>query len=102
MGWVVLDIEHKLSNGWVKSVTAAYEKTDGPAYDRKIVYLFLGDDGTPTYVFADLTEADVLQWVFDDLGATEKAAIESAVDARAAEYRVEIETPEYGNNKPWE
>jgi hypothetical protein len=102
MGWIVLDIEHKLSNGWVKSVTAAYEKQDGPAYDRKVVYLFLGDDGTPTYVFEDLTEADVLQWVFDDLGATRKAEIQLEVDTRAAEFKVEIEQPEYGHQKPWE
>tara|TARA_R110001606_G_scaffold208128_1_gene355678 strand:+ start:477 stop:785 length:309 start_codon:yes stop_codon:yes gene_type:complete len=102
MAWKILGMEHVLSNGWIQSITASFETTDGNAFDRKTVFVEYANSGTPTYVFADLTEADVLQMVFTDIGTSEKADIEFNVNARAAALRSELENPTNGSNLPWE
>ena len=102
MGWKILGMEHVLSNGWIQTITASFETTDGNAYDRKTVFVEYASSGTPTYVFANLTEADVLQMVFDDIGPTEKTQVEFAVNNRAAALRNELENPTSGTNLPWE
>lgn len=102
MAWKILGMEHVITNGWIQSITASFEVTDGNAYDRKTVFVEYASSGTPTYVFADLTEAEVLQMVFDNIGATEKTQVESAVTNRASVLRNELENPTSSNELPWE
>lgn len=100
--WNVIGIEHVISNGWIRNITAKYEGFDGNAKDRKIVFVEYADSGTPTYTFDDLTESDVLQMVDTYLGATEKANIEQYVEDRVNDLYTELNTPETAYNLPWE
>tara|TARA_R110002124_G_scaffold281628_1_gene456149 strand:- start:299 stop:607 length:309 start_codon:yes stop_codon:yes gene_type:complete len=102
MGWKILGIEHVLSNGWIQNITSTYEATDGNAYDRKLVFVEYAESGTPTYVFNDLTEADVLQMVFDNIGAVEKTAVETYVNDRVLALKNEYDNPTTGYNLPWQ
>lgn len=100
--WNVIGIEHVISNGWIKNITAQHQGTDNNAQDRKIVFVEYADSGTPTYVFDDLTENDVLQMVYTEIGATEKANVETYVEDRVTALKDELENPESAYNLPWE
>jgi hypothetical protein len=100
--WKVLGIEHVISNGWIRNITAVYEGTDNNAFDRKIAFAEYADSGTPTYTFDDLTENDVLNMVFTYIGSTEKSAIETNVENRVADIKDELENPVTASNLPWE
>jgi len=100
--WTVIGIQHVISNGWIRNITAQYVGTDNNAYDRKIAYVEYADSGTPTYTFDDLTETEVLDMVFTEIGTSEKTAIENSVASRVADIKTELETPETAYNLPWD
>ena len=59
---------------------------------------FTPDPSASDFVaYDDLTEATVLGWVHADIGADEKAAIETALTAEVAEQK----TPTKGTGMPW-
>lgn len=99
--WNVIGMEHVISNGWIQSITAQYQGSDGNAQDRKIVFVEYAESGTPTYVFDDLTEAEVLGMVDTYLGATGKADVEQYVQDRVADLKDELENPQSAYNLPW-
>jgi hypothetical protein len=100
--WIVLDMNHRTSDGYVIEVTSACEKKDTPGYARKV---FINEyEGTPEtdYIpYEDLTEEIVLGWVKDDLGPEAVLQTETNIDAQALANKEDIENPKVESGLPW-
>ena len=110
--WKIRTMERNLSDGGVFSVhwtvfeeevVDSEEGGEAPqlTYNSSRRYgscTFTPDPSASDFVaYDDLTEATVLGWVHADIGADEKAAIETALTAEVAEQK----TPTKGTGMPW-
>lgn len=110
--WNIKTMERNLSDGGVFSVhwtVFEEEVVDSDEEDEEAPQLtysarkygtctFTPDSSAADFVnYDDLTEATVLGWVHADIGADEKAAIETALTAEVAEQM----TPTKGKGMPW-
>jgi len=101
--WIVLDMNHRTSDGYVIEVTSACEKTDAPGYARKVFSNeFEGTPGTGYIPYENLTEEVVLGWVKDSLEPEVVSQTETSVDAQALANKQAIENPPVESGKPWE
>jgi len=102
MSWKVLNMKRRSSDGYILEVSSAYEKEDVPGYARKkLNNTFTGTPGDGFTPYEDLTEAIVLGWVKDSLGAEEVSSIETSIDAEAAAKKQAIENPVNADGLPW-
>ena len=100
MDWTVSNLDRTLPEGVVQTVHWRVSKVDG-AHSGSVyatVALPPKDPADPGFIpYADLTEADAVQWVKDALGADAVAAAEAAVDAQIEAKK----NPITGAGVPW-
>lgn len=102
MGWKILAMKHRVSDGYVVDVNSTYEKQDGVGYARKVLgNTFEGVPGPEYIPFEDLTENDVINWVKEALGPDKVLEIQTNVDAEALANKQEIENPTVEQGLPW-
>ena len=79
--WKILDMIHTVSTGEVVTVYSAYEVEDEVTAVRKVFENeFSADPSDPGYIpYEDLTEAIVIGWVKDALGATVVSGISAVM-----------------------
>jgi hypothetical protein len=73
--WTISTTNYEVSNGFIQTAHWTASAVDGD-YTASIYSTCSWADGTPTVPYADVTEAEVLQWVWDsgvDKDATEAA-----------------------------
>jgi len=101
--WIVSDMIHVVNTGEVITVYSSYEVQDDVASARKVFENdFVGDPSDPGYIpYEDLTEAIVIGWVKDALGATVVADTEAEVQAEFDIKKQEIENPTETDGLPW-
>lgn len=85
MNWTISQLERSLPDGVVLTAHWRVSKTDGDASGT--VYGTISfptkDPADPDFVpYQNLTEAQVIQWVKDEMGADTVAAHEAAVQAQ--------------------
>ena len=103
MGWKVLDMDHKTSNGLVIQVSSCYEVQDGYGYARKAFKQeFEEVVGSEFIPYENLTEEIVIGWVKNKLGPEAVGETESSVASEALIKKQEIESPVVKSGKPWE
>jgi len=101
--WKILDMIHTVSTGEVITVYSAYEVEDTVTAVRKVFENeFSADPSDPGYIpYEDLTEAIVIGWVKNALGATVVADTEAEVQAEFDIKKQEIENPTETDGLPW-
>ena len=100
--WKVLEMNHRVSDGYVAEVTTVCEKTDGPGYAREVfISEYKGVPGTDYIPYEDLTEEVVLGWVKDDLEAIVVLQTETNIDAAALANKEAIVNPPLKKGIPW-
>jgi hypothetical protein len=73
--WTITDTDYETKNGFITTAHWTASAVDGD-YTASIYSTCSWADGTPTVPYADVTESEVLQWVWDsgvDKDATEAA-----------------------------
>ena len=85
MQWKIEDLKRTLPDGMVFTAHWRVSKTDGAASGS--VYGTISfpakDPADPTFVpYDQLTEAQVIQWVKDEMGANQVSAYEAAVQGQ--------------------
>jgi hypothetical protein len=73
--WTISTTNYEVSNGFIQTAHWTASAVDGD-YTASIYSTCSWADGSPTVPYADVTEAEVLQWVWDsgvDKDATEAA-----------------------------
>ena len=97
--WKVVNMEHVVADGGVVTVHWQAVETDGDYNARTYSSMnFTYDASAPDFVpYADLTEAEVIQWVKDAMGAEEVALI----DAKLAEDLANQKAPTEESGVPW-
>jgi hypothetical protein len=85
MNWTISSLDSTLPDGCVTIAHWRVSKTDGAASGSVYGTISLPhkDHTDPTFIpYQDLTEAQVIQWVQDAMGAETVAAHEAAVQAQ--------------------
>ena len=78
--WSITTLDREVSNGFVTTAHWRAEAVDGE--HKASAYATVSwSDGTPTIPYANLTEATVLNWVWESV---DKTATESALAAQIA------------------
>ncbi len=100
MNWSISSLDHTLPECCVTVAHWRVSKTDGAASGS--VYGTISfphkDHNDPTFIpYQDLTEAQVVQWVKDEMGADTVAAHEAAVDAQIDAQL----NPTHASGTPW-
>jgi hypothetical protein len=85
MQWQISSLDSTLPDGCVTTAHWRVSKTDGAATGS--VYGTISfphkDHNDPTFIpYQDLTEAQVIEWVKDEMGADQVAAHEAAVQGQ--------------------
>ncbi len=73
--WTITQTNYETANGFITTAHWVANATDGD-YTASIYSTCSWADGSPTIPYADVTESEVLQWVWDsgvDKDATEAA-----------------------------
>ena len=100
MNWQISSLDHTLPDGCVTTAHWRVSKTDGAASGS--VYGTISfpakAPSDPTFIpYDQLTEAQVVQWVKDEMGADTVAAHEAAVDAQIDAQL----NPTHASGTPW-
>ena len=97
--WSIANLERNTSDGGVVVAHWRATATDGDFSASSYGTCgFTPDPTAPDFVpFDDLTEADVLQWVYAELGAEQLAAIEDGLSANIEEQKA----PKVIAGTPW-
>jgi hypothetical protein len=100
--WVIAGMKRIESTGLVVDVTYIFNAEEDNIMDRKVGNItFSGSPSDPGYVpYEDLTESDVLGWVYAKLGS-EKVAIETSVTTRVQELVTQKQQNPYSQGVPW-
>jgi len=91
--WTISTMEHNTADGGV--IVAHWRVNEEETVGDNTFYAtaygtqsFTYDASSPDFVpYADLTEAVVLQWVFDAMGADEVTRIQDSLTAKIAEQK---------------
>lgn len=73
--WKITNCDHKTSNGFITTAHWTATAVDGDF--TASIYSTCSWDGTPTIPYANVTEAEVLQWCWTS--GVDKAATEAAL-----------------------
>ena len=97
--WKILQLERTTADGGIVTAHWGCELVDGDySASRYGTCGFTPDPTAPDFVpFESLTEADVLQWVYAELGAEQLAAIEDGLSANIEEQKA----PKVVAGTPW-
>ena len=97
--WTIAQLERNTSDGGVVVAHWRATATDGDFSASSYGTCgFTPDPTAPDFVpFESLTEADVLQWVYAELGAEQLAAIEDGLSANIEEQKA----PKVVAGTPW-
>ena len=101
-GWTIPGMKHLTDDGLVVQATYIFQAQEGNFINRKVGDMtFTGSVDEPGYIpYEDLTQDDVLGWVFTRLG-DEKSAIEADVTlATETQYSASLNNP-YSNGVRW-
>ena len=85
MDWTISSLDRNLPDGVVFTAHWRVSKTDGDASGSVYgtISLPAKSPSAPDFIpYDDLTEADVVGWVHDEMGAGQIAACETAVQAQ--------------------
>ena len=97
--WKINELERNVADGGVTVVHYGVDVTDGTdtlgAYGT--VSLTPDADADDFVAYEDLTEAQVIGWVQDELGTEQVANIQSQLDAKLDE----MQNPVTATGKPW-
>jgi hypothetical protein len=74
--WTISTTNYEVSNGFIQTAHWQCNATDGD-YTASIYSTCSWADGSPTIPYADVTEAEVLQWCWDS--GVSKEATEAAL-----------------------
>jgi hypothetical protein len=74
--WTITQTNYEVSNGFITTAHWTASAVDGD-YTASIYSTCSWADGSPTIPYADVTEAEVLQWVWDS--GVSKDATEAAL-----------------------
>jgi hypothetical protein len=91
--WTISTLERETSNGFVTTAHWQATAVDGD-YTASIYSTCSWADGTPTIPYANLTEATVLNWVWETV---DKTATETALAAQIALQK----NPVTATGTPW-
>ena len=92
--WTISQLDHQTSDGFV--TTAHWQATAVDGEHSASVYATCSwSDGTPTVDYADLTQEQVLAWVWAN--GVDKDAVEAALAAQIAEQKA----PKTARGLPW-
>ena len=91
--WTISTLERETSNGFVTTAHWQATAVDGD-YTASIYSTCSWADGTPTIPYASLTEAEVLNWVWESV---DKQATEDALAAQIALQKA----PVTASGTPW-
>lgn len=100
MNWTISSLDSTLPDGCVTTAHWRVSKTDGAASGSVYgtVSLPHKDHNDPTFIpYEDLTEAIVIGWVKEEMGADQVAAHEAAVDAQIDAQK----NPTAASGVPW-
>jgi hypothetical protein len=92
--WTISTTNYEVSNGFIQTAHWQCNATDGD-YTASIYSTCSWADGSPTIPYADVTESEVLQWVWDS--GVSKEATEAAL-AQNIEWQ---KNPVTATGTPW-
>ena len=100
--WSIVNTEYLLSEGGETNVVNRLHwqciVADGEHFARAYGTVSVPTDDLSNFTpYADITEAEALQWAFDALGAEQVTAIEDGVAAQLAAQQ----NPTEGSGTPW-
>lgn len=61
--WTIIDMKYRISDGIATEVSAQYQLIDGDLVARNIISIDLPEPNDTIIPFAELTEAQVIEWV---------------------------------------
>ena len=91
--WKISQLDREVSNGFVTTAHWQATAVDGEN-TASIINTCSWSEGTPTIPYANLTEATVLNWVWESV---DKTATESALAAQIAL----LKNPVQASGTPW-
>ena len=91
--WKISQLDREVSNGFVTTAHWQATAVDGE-HTASIINTCSWSEGTPTIPYANLTEATVLNWVWERV---DKEATESALSAQIAL----LKNPVQASGTPW-
>jgi hypothetical protein len=92
--WNISQLDRQTSDGFVTTAHWQATAVDGD-YSASIVNTCSWSDGTPTVDYADLTQEQVLGWIWAN--GVDKDAVEAALAAQIAEQKA----PKTARGLPW-
>jgi hypothetical protein len=92
--WTITDTNYETKNGFITTAHWTASAVDGD-YTASIYSTCSWADGTPTVPYADVTESEVLQWVWDS--GVSKEATEAALANNIAAQK----NPPVATGTPW-
>jgi hypothetical protein len=92
--WKITNLEHKTADGFVSTAHWSATAVDGE-HTATIYATSSWADGTPTVPYADLTEATVLGWIWEN--GVDKTATEAALTAQLEAKKA----PVVAHGTPW-
>ena len=92
--WTISQLDRQTSDGYVYQVHWQATAVDGE-HSASIYNTCSWSDGTPTVAYADLTEEQVLGWIWAN--GVDKDATEAALEAQIAEQKA----PKTARGLPW-
>jgi hypothetical protein len=91
--WSIKTLDRNTANGFVNTAHWTATAVDGE-YSASVYGVVSWAEGTPTIPYANLTEATVLNWVWESV---DKTATESALAAQIAL----LKNPVQASGTPW-
>ena len=91
--WTISELDRRTSDGFVTTAHWRATAVDGD-YSASVYATCGWEDGQPTVPYADLTEQEVLGWVWESV---DKAATEAALTAQIAAQK----NPTSAAGVPW-
>ena len=92
--WTISQLDHQTSDGFVTTAHWQATAVDGE-HSASIYATCSWSDGTPTVDYADLTQEQVLGWIWAN--GVNKNAVEAALAAQIAEQKA----PKTARGLPW-
>jgi len=92
--WKIVQLDRQTSDGFVTTAHWQATAVDGE-HSASIYATCSWSDGTPTVAYADLTQEQVLGWIWAN--GVDKDATEAALEAQIAEQKA----PKTARGLPW-